>query len=475
MKKLLTTVIAVLALQTATPAALANPYVFTVINPSGQPVAGQTSQVYSGVFGLNDNGQLIVESNQGSLIYQNGVYSPLPPCTNCAPGDTLSALGINDSGAIVGTATDVSGNSQGFVLQNGTYSLFALGGTEPSPRAVSPSGIVTGVCSCVNNFTNTAGFTYDPSTGTSSVINVPNSLMTFVQGMNSSGQIAGSTFLANGSEDGFVYQNGGFSTFQVDGTPTEARGINNAGLITGFVNFSTVSTTSIDAFVGTQSNGYQLLSAPGALATFGEAINNSGQIAGDFYDANYNTFGFLATPVTLPSGIAANGAFTFNVPVSAGSTIYIDPAIASGYQYQIGNGDPNFQSVTLPIGIGDNQYSLSLCGGTSLGTIAGGTTYSFGSAGTDCFDVTGIPLSAGLSPNDSQAFPTGLTFMSSGTFDGTMTAMTSTVPEPGMFWLFFSGLIGIVFAKKTRETLSARARATAGSDVDRASESQRHN
>lgn len=449
----------------AVPAAYATPYIFTTINPTGQ--SGTSSGIFvSQVFGLNDTGQVVVTTNNGGFIYENGLYTPLP----VGPaGYVFGPEGINDVGTIVGTAVDASGNTEGFILQNDSYSLFTVPGNtgEMEARAVSPTGIVSGIFT--NSAGNTEGYTYDPVTGAFTDINPSGSILTFAQGMNRVGQLAGSALTSLGRHYGFVYQNGVYTTFDVPGKPiTAARAINDGGVITGNVQTDVAPGTDfIQSFVGNPSSGFQLLNDPNAATassigssgyggTFAEAINDSGQIGGQYFDSEGNTFGFIATPVTLPSARNANGAFTFNASVTAGNLIYIDPEVASGYQYQTGAGDPNFQSVVLPIGIGDNFYSLSLCDGSSLGTVAGGTTYDFGSGGTDCFDVSGIPLSAGLDPSDPQGFATGLTFAGSGAFTGTMMPMISTVPEPGALWLFAAGLTGLALAGMATPRLRRR-------------------
>src|SRR5262249_15623015 len=58
-------------------------------------------------------------------------------------------------------------------------------------------------------------------------------------------------------------------------------------------------------------------------------------------------------PVALESG-----AYKFNITVVPGQTYYIDPAVAIGYDYQIGEGNPTFLSVVLPAGIGDGLYNI---------------------------------------------------------------------------------------------------------------------
>src|SRR3546814_16060296 len=93
--------------------------------------------------------------------------------------------------------------------------------------------------------------------------------------------------------------------FQIEGRPTRARGINNAGLITGF---HTDATGRVATFVA-QSGGYQLLYINASDDTIGEAINDAGQVSGLFSTPGpaSTTHGFIATPAALPVGTPASG------------------------------------------------------------------------------------------------------------------------------------------------------------------------
>jgi hypothetical protein len=127
--------------------------------------------------------------------------------------------------------------------------------------------------------------------------------------------------------------------------------------------------------------------------------------------------------------------YCFNgVPVQAGSTVLIDPTIAVGFDYAIGAGDPLFESVTLPTGIGDNLFDLLLWGGTGwVDTgldLHGGQRHFFAPGGVDRFRILGIETAVGLDPFAVGKFTTGLTFVADGEFNGTMTPILATVPEP---------------------------------------------
>ena len=200
--------------------------------------------------------------------------------------------------------------------------------------------------------------------------------------------------------------------------PTRARGINDTGLITGFMTVLGVN----QGFVGT-SGGFETLMVPGSDATFPESINNAGQVAGLFQTGGGTlTHGFIATPAAMPTGTTSGGAYTFSVAVIPNFPIFIDPPVAVGYDYAIGKGDPKIATVRLPIGIGDSLYRVK--SRALKVTLAGGELLDFRANGfpdgVSDFTVSCIEVEAMLDPANPQAFPTELTFISAGTFTGTM-------------------------------------------------------
>lgn len=155
--------------------------------------------------------------------------------------------------------------------------------------------------------------------------------------------------------------------------------------------------------------------------------------------------------VFLPS-VGVDGKFKFDVEVVSGQKIALDPVVAIGYEYQIGSGDPLFQSVELP-NIGDGFFDLYLFDGTDWvfeQVLSSGSQYFFDGAGVDRFRVLGIEASAGLDPTDTTAFITTLTFAGSGRFTGTMTPLTTNVPEPGTIALLGLGLATLAASRRRR-------------------------
>lgn len=137
------------------------------------------------------------------------------------------------------------------------------------------------------------------------------------------------------------------------------------------------------------------------------------------------------------------------VPVLAGQTVFIDPEVAVGYDYQVGANDPNFSSVTLPDGIGDDLFTLWMWDGAqwlSSGVeLRGGQEFVFGPAnGVDRFRITGIEAQIGLDPYAAGSFTTGVSFVADGSFNGTMTPLVMTaVPEPATYALWLFGLASL--------------------------------
>ena len=212
-----------------------------------------------------------------------------------------------------GRLDDTATTSVGAILdKNGRYTTFSAPGYASTiPRAVGSSGLVSGYAAGDAPIEPT-GFLYDPKRDELNLFTVPGALQIIPQGINGRGQLVGSVFLPNdvaypgspASQFGFLRDaDGSMTLFQVNGLPTRARGITDAGLISGFVTSMpgevlgfTVQRPASGGYQDLTVSADRLFSAPGAAQTFPQAIDNSGRIVGQFLDDTGGSYGFVALP-----------------------------------------------------------------------------------------------------------------------------------------------------------------------------------
>ena len=75
--------------------------------------------------------------------------------------------------------------------------------------------------------------------------------------------------------------------------------------------------------------------------------------------------------------------------------------------------------------------------------------FDFPGLGVSEFEVLGIDLANDLDPNNPTAFAAQVTFESSGQFTGTMTPITTQVPEPASLPLL-AGVLAFFWAARVR-------------------------
>jgi probable HAF family extracellular repeat protein len=174
--------------------------------------------------GINASGQIVGSYSDGTgshgFLLDNGSYTTLD-----VPGSTGTwANGINASDQIVGSYSDVSGNAHGFLLDNGSYTdigfNYALG--------INDSGQIVGV---VEVFVYDIWYvsSYLQDNGSVTRLDVPGSGETDVRGINNSGQIVG-LYFGDAGYHSFLLDHGRYTMVRL---PTGLTGINASGQIVG--------------------------------------------------------------------------------------------------------------------------------------------------------------------------------------------------------------------------------------------------
>lgn len=238
-------------------------------------------------------------------------------------------FGINNVGQTSGTYFGSDGIAHAFIRTAGKFrSLDFPEANRTFGFGINDAGWIVGYYIDLNSVTH--GFLYDGQKFTS--IDYPQAKSTRASGINKSGQIVGSFIDSSGVSHGFLNQSGKFSVIDYPGAArAEAFGINDAGWIVGFYTDSKDGThgflnkagvlTNIDApraqrtnpyaidksgrFAGSfvDSNGvhgfindasYVKLNYPAAFSTFGFALNDAGQVVGQYMDEDSVAHGFMA-------------------------------------------------------------------------------------------------------------------------------------------------------------------------------------
>lgn len=260
-----------------------------------------------------------------------------------------TASGINARGDIVGRYVDADGASHGFFLHRGVFSAIDFPHASfTSARGINARGDIVG--RVIDAGGNEHGFLLRD--GKFTKIDFPGASATTARGINNAGDITGRHFDAAGNESGFILQNGTFHNVRVPpsvtalhpcstdvwmamdnervlvgdlctdadggihgyvrtrdgdfqiidfprtGAPCSAlRWINERGDIVGVYANTLVECFAFQLHGFLLSEGkYTTIDVPGAAFTDALAINDDGQIVGDYTDRQGNNHGYIAVP-----------------------------------------------------------------------------------------------------------------------------------------------------------------------------------
>ena len=294
--------ITALAVGLSIPANAGTIYNFTSFDGPGNNGGGTT------VNGIDNNGDLVGFSSDNAAaptLFTNFIRNANGTIATLAiGGDPLAmANGINNSRTVAG----MDSNGTAFTLAGGTLTtLPQVNGTTVSETAfgINDGGLIVGQYTDGATGT-TPGFLFNGAKFT--ILNpVTNAAVTNAQGVNNNGLVTGFYSTDGVHQHGFFY-NSGTSQFTLPADPnianlvlTQFLGINDNGLAVGYYQlpdgsqhgFLFNSTTQAYAFLDDPNaalNGVSITQITG--------VNNAGEIAGFYVDATTGLQrGFFATP-----------------------------------------------------------------------------------------------------------------------------------------------------------------------------------
>lgn len=301
-------------------------------------------------------------------------------CSGCEGPQTSNQQTSNQQTSIPSAAAAV-----GFVASINGSSGFdfliipsAPGGTFSLPLGINDQGQIVGLVKGTNN-----GFLY--SDGTFSTISYPGAEVTAPSGINNAGLIVGLYANPSGpSLQAFTFQGGTFNTFEVPGsTENVAYGVNNLGQIVGaYVAPNASFPVATNAFLNT--NGvFTTFTVPGTQVTNFVGINDHQQIVGSFVDKGRISNPFLyengvMTPLNIPNALSAGAQSINNAGQIVGNYIVGDdiegPGLTShAYLYNSGT----FTNIEFP-GIPDKiiDVSTTVTGINDRGQIIGHASFT---------------------------------------------------------------------------------------------------
>jgi probable HAF family extracellular repeat protein len=212
-----------------------------------------------------------------------------------------NAMGINRHGMVVG-AVEKSGltDYQAFVWQNGAATLLVntLGGSYSTANAVNDSGVVVGTATDADGFEH--AFRYENGQMVGLPTLVQRAPRDWAYAVNAVGDVAGACLLANFHRHACVWKDGGVADLGAlpDAEWSNAFGINDAGVAVGQSGGEGHSPHAVVFRDGQVMNLNTLATLPpGVHLDIAIAINEAGQIVAQGKDAEGLRHSYRLEPV----------------------------------------------------------------------------------------------------------------------------------------------------------------------------------
>lgn len=241
---------------------------------------GTLGGLTSVALGINESGQVVgsADTNQGlrhAYLWEAGAMIDLG---TLPPEPQSEAWDISEAGHVVGIATVDGGIARGFMWQDGTMiDLGNLGGANTHAFGVNESGQAVGFSWLPNS--EQRAFLWED--GVMSDLGTLGGGASLAWDINSAGQVVGVSTLSPGEQGGaFLWEDGVMTNLGTLGGPTSwASGLNDLGQVVGQAERSDEGLV-LHAFIWQRNEMFDLGALGGYENSRAEAINNQGEVVG---------------------------------------------------------------------------------------------------------------------------------------------------------------------------------------------------